>query len=192
MPMAIVEYGLTVVEHKAVARRLLALPHPQCPNCEAACWSKGLVYRKRAGVYVRQSRCSTSGCRTVVTLLPAWMAVRIAATLDQIENVIESRESGATWRVCADRAGLSHRPSTYRRWFRCFDAVMTAVLPSVECLILSNEGGWVEQLRLVLDVTGAGVLMKLRWRLFDHDGAVLGPLRIFAHGRVRPSKVHSP
>lgn len=192
MPIAVVEYGLTVAEHRAADRDLLALPHPQCPNCGSECWSKGRVYRKRAGAYVRQSRCIAAGCRTVITLLPSWLAVRAAATLDEIEHVVDSRETGKSWRTCADTAGLPHSPSKYRRWLRKFNAVMAAVLPSFPGLVLNHECGWIAQLRKLLGVAGIGALVALRWRLFSDNGSVLGPLDIFMHGRVRVQSLHSP
>ena len=195
MPTTVVEYGLTVAEHRAAAKALLELPHPQCPECNSPCWSKGLVYRKRAGVYVRQSRCRIAECRTVTTLLPAWMAVFVAATLPEVEQVIEARESGATWRACAQRAGLPHNPSIYRRWYQSFSHVMSRVLPSIACLNLAIHDDWVAQLRNALNVVETGescVFIALRWRLFNDNGAIFGPLRIFTHGRVRARDIRSP
>jgi hypothetical protein len=120
------------------------------------------------------------------------MAVFAAATLPEVELVLDARESGMNWRACANSAGLPHKPSIYRRWFQRFNRIMSAVLPSVACLEMKPEEVWISQLRKALNVTNASVLITLRMRLFNDNGAVFGPLSIFAHGRVRSRDIRSP
>jgi hypothetical protein len=194
MPIAVTEYGMTVQEHRAAGPALPALPRPSCPRCDSTTRSKEVRLYKRPGVYVRIVRCVRAGCRATVVLWPTWAAVGANATLDEIEAVVEAREEHPeeTWRECAARAAQPHRPSTYRRWVRAFDATMTALLPRLAGLQLSPLRRWIGPLRELFRGSGCGVLGALRAHLLATAGLLLGPLRLFAHVRTTPRPPPSP
>lgn len=141
---------------------------------------------------MRVRRCADRACRAVVVLLPAWMSVRVGATLLEIERVVEAREAGATRRKAARAAGIAHAPAKQRAWQRRFEAVMEQLLPRIPGLSLEHGPRWMRQLRRLLGVEGASVLEALRWRLYREDGTVLGPLYLVTLDRARARGPPSP
>jgi hypothetical protein len=194
MPVAVVDYGLAVPEHRALTAttEVPAVTLPPCPRCGAPTNSKDIVYRKRAQAYLRRSRCRHRQCRTVVLLLPAWVSLGLGATLDQVERLVEARQSGEPWREAAAVAGLEDRPRKYRQWLERFGQVMGALLVLLPGLELGQGGGWMAKLRSVLGVTGHGVLVALRWLLYRSQVLVLGPLCLLAHGCAAARSPPSP
>lgn len=186
MPMAVTEYGLTATEHMALKLKseVPLLPWLPCPRCCSPMRSKGLVFRKRVQVWLRQGRCTNADCRCVVTLLPPWACVGIAATMAEVEAVVETREAGGSWREAAVAAGLEFKPRKFLGWLRKFSATMCAMLPLVPGLMLGCGGGWVPAARVALGVEGPGVLVALRWQLYRQEGVVFGPLRLLTHDRI--------
>jgi len=120
------------------------------------------------------------------------MAVRVGATLVEIEQVIAAREAGATRRAAAAAAGLELAPAKQRAWEGGFGAVMEQLLPRIPGLTLEHGPRWMGQLRRLLGVAGVGVLEALRWRLFLEDGTVLGPLCLVTVDRARARSPPSP
>ncbi|MDI7268203.1 MAG: hypothetical protein QME96_09440 [Myxococcota bacterium] len=128
----------------------------------------------------------------MVLLLPVWASVGIAATLDEVEQVVEARENAATWREAASSAGMEDRPRKYREWLRRFEQVMAATLPLLPGLKLGEGGGFVGKLRGVLGVVGRGVLVALRRLLYRAYAVVLAPLRLLRHDRASSRPPPSP
>lgn len=192
MPMAVTPYGLTEAEHRAVGRDVPVFPRPPCLLCGSPTRSKGLAERKRAGIWVRLLRCVRPACRAVTVLLPPWAAVRVGATLGEIERVIACREACCTWRASAQAAGLGHAPGRYRHWLAEFGDVMTALLPRLSWLRLDAHEGWIAQLRPVLGEAGEGVLVALRMKLYAEDRTVLGPTCLVTLDRSRARAPPSP
>lgn len=198
MPMAVVEYGLTVSEHRATGRALPRIPRLSCPRCGGPTRSHGLVYRKRAEAWIRRVRCRGEDCGAVTALVPCWASVRVGATLPEVERVISAREAGATWRAAAAAAGLDDRPARHRSWMRRLTETFGAVMVLLPSLGLDHGGGWFAKLRRVLDITTPDpvVLLTLRWRLFVEHKVVLGPLGLLpldrANARAPPSTSCAP
>jgi hypothetical protein len=128
----------------------------------------------------------------VVLLCPAWAAIGAAATLDEIETILTHREEGRTWRECAAAADLLHRPSTHRRWQARFRPVMEALLPRFPHMPLAGGHGWMNRLRAFFHTQDQGVLLKLRWLLYNAHKIVLGPLQLLGPDRLSPRSPPSP
>lgn len=154
--------------------------------------SKGLVYLKSVGAWIRVARCCAPGCRTVVRLWPMWAAVGCHASVAQVEEVMEVRETGGSWRKAAEAAGLEHRPRKLREWVRRVDAVMMSLLVVVSGLAPAGGGQWMMQLHGILALPGPGVFLALRKWLWVEYGLILGPVVLRSYGRRSGRSPPSP
>jgi len=194
MPTAVVEYGLTEMEHKALPAKwqLPLVPYPGCPACEDRMRSKGLVFLKSIEASIRLARCCNPRCRTVVRLWPSWAAIGCHASLAQVEVVVEVREAQGSWREAATAAELEHRPRKLREWVRRVDAVMMSLVVVVAGLMPAGGGLWMAQLHVILAMPGPGVFLALRKWLWVEHGLVLGPVVLRSYGRRSGRSPPSP
>ena len=194
MPTAVVEYGLTETEHKALPAKgqLPLTPYPECPACQERMRSKGLLHLKSIEASIRLVRCVNPECRTVVRLWPTWAAVGCHASVAQVEAVVETREGGGSWRKAAEAAGIEHRPRKLREWVRRVDAVMMSLVVVVAGLMPADGGHWMAQLHVILAMPGPGVLVALRRWLWVEHGLVLGPVVLLPYGRRSGRSPPSP
>jgi len=194
MPSAVVEYGLTGTDHRALREKwqVPLTPYPECPACKGPMHSKGVVYRKGIGAWIRLGRCCAPQCRTVVALWPMWAAVGCHASLAQVEAVVEKREAGESWSTSARAAGLEHRPRKLREWVRRVNAVMMSLVVVVAGLRPSGGHGWMGQLHVLLAEPGPGVFLALRKWLWVEHRLVLGPVTLRPYGRRSGRSPPSP
>ena len=154
--------------------------------------SKGLVYRKSIGAWIRVARCCSSQCRAVVALWPVWAAMGCHASLAQVEVVAETRGARGSWRGAAKAAGLEHRPRKLREWMRRLDAVMMSLVVVVTGLLPADGGHWMAQLHVILSIPGPGVFVGLRRWLWEEHRLVLGPVVLRSYGRRSGRSPPSP
>jgi hypothetical protein len=119
----------------------------------------------------------------MVALVPIWACVGIAATLGEVEAVVETREGGGSWPACASAAGMESGPRKLRRWFRRFAETMCAAVVLIPGLMVPSGQAWVGALRQATGVTGPGVFVAVRWQLYREHRVVFGPLCLLTHER---------
>jgi len=114
---------LTVNDDVAVVERRLAAGDLSCPcgrgKLVGWVWARPRRVRDRvAGRLVRPRRTRCSGCAATHVLLPVWMLLRRADSVDVVGEAITCNAAGRGARPIA--AGLSRPLSTVRGWLRRF------------------------------------------------------------------------
>ncbi|MBC8422835.1 hypothetical protein H8E07_01810 [bacterium] len=152
------------------------LPCPD-PGCARPMAPHGWYPRYLDAVLVSFRRALCKRCMVSHAVLPDDVVAYRDATLDQLEAAFDAGTPAAGARA-ANQPGTAGKRRV-RRWFRMTDALFVQRLL---VLLPPTDGTWLQRARRLFG-SAPGVLVRLRLYLWSRRGYLLGPPRLFRHGR---------